>query len=41
MPSNEDDPYAQVAKGALKLKNEESVGKKLVFAMIFYLSFLK
>lgn len=27
-PSNDDDPYAQVAKGPLKIKGVESTGKK-------------
>ncbi|XP_063973656.1 protein FAM32A-like isoform X1 [Diachasmimorpha longicaudata] len=28
MPSHEDDPYAQVARSTLKLKNDEIVSKK-------------
>lgn len=32
MPSTTDDnPYAHVAKGLLKLKNDQSVSKKYVF----------
>lgn len=30
-PTTDDDPYAHVAKGLLKLKNDQSVSKKYVF----------
>lgn len=35
MSSAEDDPYAYVAKGPLKLKNAETISKKCVFIYLY------